>query len=66
MRYIPVFTKKVKGESLLMDTMQWGVQYFGNLVINGRFEELTEKRLFKDIVHNQRCVVIFDGYYEWK
>ena len=46
--------------------MQWGVMYFGNLVINGRFEELTEKRLFQDIVHTQRCVVIFDGYYEWK
>ena len=47
--------------------MQWGLTEFGpNLIINARFDEVKEKRLFKSRVENARCVVMADGYYEWK
>ena len=44
--------------------MRWGVSLGNLFVINGRMEELTSK-FFKRFL-NKRCVVVFDGYYEWK
>ena len=35
-------------------------------MINARKETIMEKATFKKIVVNQRCVVPFDGFYEWK
>lgn len=35
------------------------------MIVNGRIEELTNKRTFAKIIQN-RCVVIMEGYYEWK
>jgi putative SOS response-associated peptidase YedK len=34
------------------------------MVVNGRIEELLNKRMFLNIIKN-RCVVILEGYYEW-
>jgi len=47
--------------------MQWGFYRPGRTdqVINGRFEELHEKPMFKGLLRNKRCVVIVNGYYEW-
>jgi putative SOS response-associated peptidase YedK len=39
---------------------------FGNFVINARFDEVKEKRMFKNLVETNRCAVIIDGYYEWR
>ncbi len=36
------------------------------IFINARSETLTEKRSFSDLLANNRCVVITDGYYEWQ
>ncbi len=33
---------------------------------NARIEELTEKRLYKPLVEENRCVVFFTGFYEWR
>ena len=68
MRYIPVFYS-TKGK-LTCRSMQFGVsanQGFGpNLVINSRFEEAGDKPMFRQPLKTQRCVVMLDGYYEWK
>ena len=47
-----------------MSYMSWGHKSKFNMVINGRVEELLEKRMFVNIIKN-RCVVIMEGYYEW-
>ena len=36
-----------------------------NYTLNARIETLNEKRSFKDVVQN-RCLIIADGFYEWK
>lgn len=33
---------------------------------NARSETLEEKPSFKSLVHKKRCVVVVDGYFEWK
>ena len=53
--------------------MQWGLipkwskdQTIGSKLINARAETLLEKPSFQHLVPTQRCVVLADGYYEWK
>ena len=46
--------------------MQWGYWAFSNMIINARFEEVKEKRIFTNLVEKHCCVVAIDGYYEWK
>ncbi|RMF40743.1 MAG: SOS response-associated peptidase [Planctomycetota bacterium] len=38
----------------------------GNRMINARAETLLEKRSFRGPMRSRRCLVIADGYYEWK
>ena len=38
----------------------------GSKLINARAETLLEKPSFQHLVPTQRCVVLADGYYEWK
>lgn len=35
-------------------------------MINARSETLLEKPSFKNLIRNHRCVIVADGYYEWK
>lgn len=53
--------------------MHWGLipswskdRGIGARLINARAETLLEKPSFQNLVGKQRCVVITDGYYEWK
>lgn len=53
--------------------MQWGLIPFwakdrkiGFKMINARSETLLEKKSYAPLVKNKRCIVIADGYYEWK
>jgi putative SOS response-associated peptidase YedK len=38
----------------------------GNSLINARSETVQEKPAFRDAFRNKRCLVLTDGYYEWK
>ncbi|MFM7767930.1 MAG: SOS response-associated peptidase [Bacteroidota bacterium] len=38
----------------------------GNRMINARFETLKEKPSFKNLINRKRCLVIADGFYEWR
>lgn len=60
-------------DSRVVKPMKWGLipswskdESIGSKMINARVETLTEKPSFQNLVHQHRCVVIADGYYEWK
>jgi putative SOS response-associated peptidase YedK len=53
--------------------MKWGLipnwatdASIGSKLINARAETLLEKPSFQHLVPTQRCIVLSDGYYEWK
>ena len=52
---------------------QWGLVpswakdiSIGNRMINARAETLAEKSTFKRLLNNRRCLVLTDGFYEWR
>lgn len=52
---------------------QWGLipkwakdKSIGSKLINARSETISEKASFKNAFMQRRCLVIADGYYEWK
>lgn len=47
-----------------MEFMTWGHKNSFSFIVNGRIEELLQKRTFLNFINN-RCVVIMEGYYEW-
>ena len=67
---LPVVTNK---EPEVINFYRWGLIPFwakdpsiGNRMINARAETINEKSSFKNIFKNKRCLVISDGFYEWK
>ena len=52
--------------------MQWGLTSSWTKereikpLINARLETLNEKISFKNLIKNNKCLVVADGYYEWK
>jgi putative SOS response-associated peptidase YedK len=38
----------------------------GNTMINARAETLAEKPAFKQLLEKRRCLVLADGFYEWR
>jgi putative SOS response-associated peptidase YedK len=67
---LPVITNTNRGEVSLF---RWGlIPYWakdakiGNKMINARVETLTQKPSFKYPLKEKRCLVIADGFYEWK
>ena len=69
-QYSPVIVDKVSRHAKLM---KWGLipnwardDSIGSKLINARSETLLEKPSFQHLVPARRCVVITDGYFEWK
>ena len=59
--------------SLHLDMLRWGLipswakdESIGSKMINARAETLAEKPSFKRLLRSKRCLVVADGFYEWK
>jgi putative SOS response-associated peptidase YedK len=68
---LPVIKSYTNGKAL--ELCEWGLvpswskklEKFSPL-INARKETLVEKITFKNLIQTSRCIVLADGYYEWK
>ena len=68
---LPIIKSYTNGKTL--ETYEWGLvpswatdkKDFKPL-INARLETLMEKVSFKKLIQTSRCLVVADGYYEWK
>jgi putative SOS response-associated peptidase YedK len=54
-------------------SMRWGLipswasdATIGSKLINARAETLTQRAAFKNAFRNRRCLVVADGFYEWR
>ncbi len=61
------------GDNANVRSMRWGLvpgwatsTSGGYSMINARIETLTEKPSFRSLLTQHRCIVVADGYYEWK
>ncbi len=61
------------GESRALELFKWGLipswakdPKIGNRMINARGETLAEKPSFRTALKKRRCLVLADGFYEWK
>ena len=67
---LPVIKKYINGNTL--ENLKWGIipSWFKNKdfkpLINARLETINEKISFKKLIKISRCVVLADGFYEWK
>jgi putative SOS response-associated peptidase YedK len=69
---VPVIDNRRKDQRALT-SMRWGlIPYWakdptiGNKLINARRETVAEKPAFRDALRRRRCLVVADGFYEWK
>ena len=68
---LPIIKSYTNGKTL--ESYEWGLipawaeqkKDFRPL-INARLETLMEKVSFKKLIQTSRCIVVADGYYEWK
>src|SRR5690242_512834 len=56
-----------------LEFLRWGLipswakeESIGSRMINARAETLAEKPSFKRLLRSRRCLVVADGFYEWK
>ncbi|GCE05075.1 SOS response-associated peptidase [Dictyobacter aurantiacus] len=61
-----------KDASPQLELLRWGLipswakeESIGSRMINARAETLAEKPSFKRLLHNRRCLIVADGFYEW-
>jgi putative SOS response-associated peptidase YedK len=61
------------GETRALELFKWGLipswakdPKIGNRMINARAETLAEKPSFRTALKKRRCLVLADGFYEWK
>ena len=57
----------------IVRSMRWGLiptwsknELYGSKMINARLETVTTKPSFKSLIPKYRCIILSDGYYEWK
>lgn len=65
-----VITNKNPKEAFLF---RWGLipnwslnEKTGHNLINAKAETVISKSPFKQLIHSQRCLILADGFYEWK
>jgi putative SOS response-associated peptidase YedK len=56
-----------------LEWLRWGLipswakdESIGSRMINARAETLAEKPSFKGLLRSKRCLIVADGFYEWK
>jgi putative SOS response-associated peptidase YedK len=69
-QFLPVITSDNPDSIQLF---KWGLVPFwakdpsiGNKMINARGETLSEKPAFRNLLRKKRCLVLADGFFEWK
>jgi len=63
-----------KKDLRVIKAMSWGIKpkwskkklNLKNRIINARIETLKDKPSFQSLLNHNRCLIICDGYYEWK
>lgn len=67
---LPVITNERRKT---VDELRWGLVPFwaddpdiGNRLINARAETIDEKNSFREAYKKRRCLILADGFYEWK
>ena len=67
---LPVIKKYINGNTL--ENLKWGIVPSWSKkkdykpLINARLETIDEKFSFKKLIKLKRCIVVADGFYEWK
>jgi len=63
----------VRDETKHLEMLRWGLipswakeESIGSKMINARAETLAEKPSFKRLLQSKRCLIVADGFYEWK
>jgi putative SOS response-associated peptidase YedK len=63
----------VNDETPQLTLLRWGLiptwakeESIGSKMINARAETLAEKPSFKRLLRSRRCLILTDGFYEWK
>jgi putative SOS response-associated peptidase YedK len=63
----------VKDQSMHLELMRWGLipawakdESIGSRMINARAESLAEKPSFRNLLRSRRCLIVADGFYEWR
>ena len=57
-----------KKDLRVIKTMSWGItpKWSKKKLINARIETLEQKPSFRNLLNTNRCLIICNGYYEWK
>ncbi len=70
---IPVVRQERESYERELDLMRWGLVpswapdlSIGNRMINARSETVASKPSFRTAFQRRRCLIVADGYYEWK
>ena len=67
---LPVIKSYLNGKTL--ELLEWGIiptwakKKEFRALINARIETINEKVSFKRLIKLHRCIVVADGFYEWK
>jgi len=63
----------IEDKSRRLGLLKWGLipgwakdPKIGNRMINARAETLPEKPSFKELLPRKRCLIVADGFFEWK
>ena len=58
----------VENNKRIIHSMRWGFGFDTNRrpIFNARAETVDKKPTFRDLIHRNRCIVLSNGFYEWK
>ena len=70
---VPIVRTRPDGVGRELALLRWGLiphwakdEGIGNRLINARGESVADKPSFRDSYRRRRCLVVADGFYEWK